>query len=227
MKLFFLLCIIPYALTSLYGGQGFPPPSKYCMGNINDSDECSSCYNWAASGNIVPRRLHNKGCENQVTNLIKDCKYYSGTTSTINTVGDCLVCHNKMWLNIKDNTDPKAIVVSCSDIPLDPAVCNKEVSNCFQSICYKSSVKGSRTKLLCGQCNRGFKGYGSRISSQSTRQGYYESCFNATIIHQDMPHHMYNTMAYSCESGYAVMNMGYWCESFTFDKNCRRLARGD
>merc|ERR1712151_815823 len=118
MKLYTLLlafCAIQYVFTA----QGTPAAASYCMGNTDNATTCSSCFNWG-SGTIGARQLATGSCANAVANKITDCKYYVGIISgTMKTVGDCMMCNKKTWLNMQDHSTPASIVVTCSDTAID------------------------------------------------------------------------------------------------------------
>merc|ERR1712054_24547 len=213
MKAIFVLAIIGYALAA----QGTPAATSYCMGNNDSATTCSSCFNWNITTKHTARQFASSACATAVTNSITDCKAYSGTITTTKTVGDCLLCHSKDWMNITDNATAASIAITCSDTAISTTTCASTVSNCDQSGCFKSTA-AAYTKF-CRMCSSGYKPSGTAVSTVG-----YPSCVTGTIT--NATYYSSPTVAYECASGYAVASTGTSCTAYTTDSNCRKLAAG-
>jgi len=198
------------------------------MGNTDNANTCSSCFNWG-SGSVGARVLDNSTlCTTKYTQLITDCKYYSGaqsnTTTAIKT-NDCYMCDGKDWYNVTDNATNASINRACSNIALDATTCDAKVSNCDQSMCFKST--GNAFTKGCLQCSSGYKGGATAITDSDGSTIGYTTCVSATITNQELGSPVNNAQAFTCKSDYAVATGGASCVSFTTDSNCRMLGTGN
>jgi len=130
MKLFSLLLAL-FVIQQVFAAQGQPVAASYCMGNVDDSTNCSSCFNWG-SGTIGARTyVANSTCGTAVTNAVASCKWYSGTNTSTISLQDCSMCDSKDWLNLTDHASTASSRVrACSDTAISTTTCSATISNC-------------------------------------------------------------------------------------------------
>jgi len=144
--------------------------------------------------------------------------YMTATATTSDSGGwNCSTCDGKDYLNVDATTTPWGN--TCSDTAIDAANCAATISDCEQTMCYKTSVA---TKAICGICKSGTAGlstaYDSTLSS-------YTACDKASAITNCDKHgNSGQTIeCYTCNSDYAVKYDKSGCASYTVDSNCRSL----
>merc|ERR1712232_183566 len=157
----------------VWSAQGTPAATSYCMGNVDNATTCSSCFNWGKGGTIKARTLASSACANAASNAITDCKVYSGSNTTTISLQDCIYCNSKTWLNLTDNATAASRLRTCSDTAISTATCASSISNCDQSVCFKSAA-GAYT-AGCRVCKSGYKGGTTAISGNDGTLGYTTS----------------------------------------------------
>merc|ERR1712232_459679 len=172
---------------------------------------------WSAQGTPAATSY----CANAASNAITDCKVYSGSNTTTISLQDCIYCNSKTWLNLTDNATAASRLRTCSDTAISTTTCASSISNCDQSMCFKSAA-GAYT-AGCRVCKSGYKGGTTAISGNDGTLGY-TTCVATTITNSDVGNPTNNAQAYFCKSGYAVSNAGTACTAFSTDSNCRQLG---
>lgn len=211
-------------IGTAFAAQGTPAATSYCMGNVNDATTCSACFNWGKGGTIGARDLATNACANAVTNAITDCKVYSSTKTTTNSLQDCMQCNSKDWYNITDHATAATRTRACSDTAASTTTCSATVSNCDQSMCFTSAA--AAVSVGCRMCKSGYMMSGTAISSNDGNVGY-PSCVTMTIANADYGSPIDSTKVLYCKSDYAVATAGTSCISFTTDSNCGQLGSTD
>jgi len=221
MKLSTILIAL-VAIQATLAAQGTPAATSLCMGNTDDSTNCSSCYNWGP-GTIGARMMVANVCTPALTNKVTDCQVYSGSAGSNKSVTDCSICDGKDWLNLTTNAAPASRVIACSNTALDKTACASTISNCKQSICLKD---GSTYKAYCSMCDSGYKPSGTQVTVEGNPM-WYTACTSGSLTEAKYYSGMNPLHAYTCSSDFAVANDNLSCKAFTKDSNCRKLGTGN
>ena len=193
-------------------------PENYCMAcSLNTANKCEACFNWG-SGKILAKALNTttepNNCLMDVGIKVNDCKYYIGTTTDsalTATVETCQQC-SKTFLIWKAESS----VATCNN---EATNCTK-ISNCQTTICFIGAVE---TTSGCRMCNKNYSGSNFDLvnSSGSARCVKANSINNCEYTKQQSTT---VTHCYACKKDYAVSFNDLYCEGFTSDSNCRKLA---
>jgi len=211
--------MIGYSLAAL----GSPTADKYCMKRMDAADTCDACFNWGDGGTIGAREIATNACGTAVSNTVTDCMVYNGAITSTKQSNDCLLCKNKVYLNISETAGLPS-VLTCSDTASVPTTCTAAVTNCGQTMCY-TDVATSTSKVGCRVCSKGYKGSGTQIvdTAGTPLNLGYDSCATQTLTNCDLASPESNTKCYTCATGFAVDSAETACAAFTTDANCRML----
>merc|ERR1711981_125717 len=227
----FIIAILAASIIGqTFAKQGKPKASSLCMGNVEDTEQCSSCYNLATTTSTLvtaktARQLESHACIKNVKNTIKDCRFYSGVlVGATKKCGDCHVCNSKAWLNIH-STSNVVTTVTCSDTAVDATAnhCTAKVTDCVQNFCHKEGIaNNAKYAPGCRQCKNDYKMNGTQTSYMG-----YASCASQTIKNCTVGSYLNVLHCAACKAGFAVVTAETSCLAFTADSGCRKLGITD